>query len=191
MCSSERNGRDAPSAIIPALAPEWGSSTQSRRSAPRDIGRPWPICEFTDGACQDEASALNTGGCTELVQCCQAIGNIGDGAAAEGLGALLFCDRHGSAERRAHRSIAAALGADHRGSDAVQFGIPPGDAAVCGDRKSTIDGDPCIRNLLEPQQCLRLETQVMGVPASRRLALIIFVAYLYAIRRLRHRRGTR
>jgi hypothetical protein len=78
------------------------------------------------------------------------IANIGDGAAAEGLGALLFCDRHGSAERRAHRSIAAALSADHRGSDALQFGIPPGDAAVRGDRKSTIDGDPRIRNLLQP-----------------------------------------
>ena len=101
--SSTRKGRFDPQAVV-------RRRETSAARGPRD---------FTDGACQDTASALNTGrsygACTVL----SGIANIGDGAAAEGLGALLFCDRHGSAERRAHRSIGAAFGADHRCSDAV------------------------------------------------------------------------
>ena len=104
---------------LPSSTRKGEGRPQSRYSAPRDIGRLWPIGDFTDGACQDAASALNTGrsygACTVL----SGIANIGDGAAAEGLGALLFCDHHGTAERRAHCSIAPAFGADHRCSDAV------------------------------------------------------------------------
>ncbi len=90
------------------------------------------------------------------------IANIGDGAAAERLGPLLFCDRYGTAERLAHRRFAAAFGADHRGVNTVQFGVPPGKAATRGDRKGAIDGAARLRNLVKPQQRLSLEAQVGG-----------------------------
>jgi hypothetical protein len=50
------------------------------------------------------------------------IANIGRRAAADALGPLFFRYCHGAAERLAHRGIAAALGANHRSSDALQFG---------------------------------------------------------------------
>src|SRR6516164_5065072 len=59
-------------------------------------------------------------------------------AAAERLRALFLGDRDAAGERLANCRAAAALGADHGGADAVELGVPPGDAGARRDYQRAV-----------------------------------------------------
>ena len=80
------------------------------------------------------------------------------GAAVKGLGALFFRYADGAGKRLTHCGIAASLGADHRGADTVQFGIPPRKAGVRGHRQGAIEHSSRFRDPAEPQQRFCQET---------------------------------